>query len=130
MTSPSERRDGRDGPIARARTASSGLVPLLSRLEPQNPQKPGLALSFVLDDETLAALAELVAPIVAERVAQPVEAPASPYLTIRETADYLRTNRQRVDDLLSRGRLTRVKDGARTLIERAELEHYLANGGR
>jgi excisionase family DNA binding protein len=50
---------------------------------------------------------------------------ASPFLTVPETAAYLRCKRQRVDDLLSQGALTRVKEGARTLVARAELETYL-----
>jgi excisionase family DNA binding protein len=50
---------------------------------------------------------------------------ASEYLTIPEAADLLRARRHRVDDLLSKGVLTRVKDGSRTLIARAELEAYL-----
>jgi hypothetical protein len=37
--------------------------------------------------------------------------------------------RQRVDDLLSQRRLSRIKDGARTLVSRAELEAYLRRGG-
>jgi excisionase family DNA binding protein len=51
--------------------------------------------------------------------------PPSPYMTIPEAAAYLRCRRQRVDDLLSQRRLTRVKDGGRTLIARAELDAYL-----
>lgn len=49
----------------------------------------------------------------------------SPYMTVEEAAAYLRCRRQRIDDLLSQRRLTRVKDGNRTLISRAELEAYL-----
>jgi len=52
----------------------------------------------------------------------------SPYLTIDEAAAYLRCRRQRIDDLLSQRRLSRIKDGARTLISRAELEAYLRRG--
>lgn len=52
----------------------------------------------------------------------------SPYLTIDEAAIYLRCRRQRIDDLLSQRRLSRIKDGARTLISRAELEAYLRRG--
>jgi excisionase family DNA binding protein len=51
--------------------------------------------------------------------------PSSPYMTIPEAAEYLCTSRQRIDDLLSSGRLHRVKEGRRTLVERAELEGYL-----
>ena len=48
------------------------------------------------------------------------------YLTVLEAADYLRCSRQRVYDLLSQGALTRLKDGARVLIARAEIDSYLA----
>ncbi len=46
----------------------------------------------------------------------------STYLTIPEAAEWLRCKRQRVDDLLSSRRLTRYKEGARTLVLRAEVE--------
>jgi len=49
----------------------------------------------------------------------------SPYMTVVEAASYLRCSRQRVYDLLSAGRLERRKDGARTLVSRAEIERYL-----
>jgi excisionase family DNA binding protein len=52
----------------------------------------------------------------------------SPYLTIDEAAVYLRCRRQRIDDLLSQGRLSRIKDGARTLISRGELVAVLRRG--
>jgi excisionase family DNA binding protein len=50
----------------------------------------------------------------------------SPYLSIIEAADYLRTSRQRIYDLLSSGRLTRFKDGSRVLLSRDEIDAYLA----
>jgi excisionase family DNA binding protein len=46
-------------------------------------------------------------------------------MTVPEAAEFLRCRRQRVDDLLSSGRLRRYKDGRRTLVSRAELEEYL-----
>lgn len=49
----------------------------------------------------------------------------SPWLSVVEAAELLRCKRQRIDDLLSQGRLTRHKDGSRTLISRAEIEEYL-----
>jgi excisionase family DNA binding protein len=49
----------------------------------------------------------------------------SPYLTVAESAEYLRCSRQRIYDLLSQGRLTRVKEGSRTLVARAEVEAHL-----
>ncbi len=51
---------------------------------------------------------------------------ASRYLTVLETAELLRCSRQRIDDLLSQRRLTRIKEGSRTLILREEVEAYLA----
>jgi len=49
----------------------------------------------------------------------------SPYMTIPEAAEYLRCRRQRIDDLLSSGRLTRIKEGRRTLVLRQEVMAYL-----
>jgi excisionase family DNA binding protein len=80
----------------------------------------GARVPVVLDDEALRAIAELV------RDALPTETtPASPFYTVREAAEFLRCDRQRVDDLLSQRRLTRVKDGARTLVRRDELLAYV-----
>ena len=72
------------------------------------------------DDEALTEIARSV-PLPSAPV-------RSPYMTIPEAADYLRCSRQRVDDLLSQGRLTRVKEGRRTLVSRAEIATYLSNG--
>jgi excisionase family DNA binding protein len=47
------------------------------------------------------------------------------YLTVLETAELLRCKRQRIDDLLSQGHLSRYKDGSRTLVSRAEVYEYL-----
>ena len=71
------------------------------------------ALVLLVDAITAAAMAE-----------------ASPYLTVTEAATFLRSKRQRVDDLLSSGRLTRYKDGGRTLLLRREVEAYVATTGR
>jgi excisionase family DNA binding protein len=76
-----------------------------------------------LPDELVDLIAEQVAEILASRFEPP---PASPYLTVEEAAEYLRAEKHRVYDLLSSGRLTRHKDGSRVLVERSELEAYLA----
>lgn len=81
----------------------------------------GVPVPIVLDDDALTTIAAALP--------QTVE-PPSPYLSIVEAAAYLRTSRQRVDDLLSARKLTRCKDGARTLIERAELDAYLQRDER
>lgn len=82
-----------------------------------------------LDERAVEAIAERAAEIVLARLAAERPAGASEYLTVPEAAELLRAKRQRVDDLLSMGRLTRFKDGARTLVSRAELEAYLAGEG-
>lgn len=54
----------------------------------------------------------------------------SPYLTVGEAAEYMRCGRQRIYDLLSAGRLTRRKDGARVLLRRDEIDRYLVSEDR
>ena len=105
----------------------------------------GVPVPVELDDDAIA--------IIADAVAAKVEPETqSEFLTIPETAILLGcghkpcrdckgdscrrcggthqvANRQRVDDLLSSGRLERVKDGARTLIRRSDLHAYLGDGG-
>src|SRR5262249_28222681 len=49
----------------------------------------------------------------------------SPYLTVNEAAAYLRCKPQRIYNLTSAGRLTRLKDGSRVLIARQELDRCL-----
>jgi excisionase family DNA binding protein len=85
-----------------------------------NPDETRLALA--IPPEVINAIAARVTDLIAERFEPPEP---SPYMTIFEAADYLRCGRQRVDDLLSRGRLTRVKDGTRTLVRRDEIHRYL-----
>ena len=74
-----------------------------------------------------AELVEVIARRAAELVVdqQPHQESASPLLTIPEAAELLRCKRHRIDDLLSQRRLTRHKDGARTLVSRAEVEAYI-----
>lgn len=81
------------------------------------------ALTIQLPPAEVERIARRAAEILAAR-AEPATS-ASPYVTVPEAAELLRTKRQRVDDLLSQRKLTRVKDGGRTLIARAELEAYL-----
>ena len=50
------------------------------------------------------------------------------FLNVQEAAELLRCDRQRVYDLVSSGRLTRLKNGTRVLVRRAEIEAHL-NGG-
>jgi excisionase family DNA binding protein len=52
------------------------------------------------------------------------------WLSVVEAAELLRCKRQRIDDLLSQGRLSRYKDGSRTLLSRAEVEEYVRGNHR
>lgn len=81
-------------------------------------------VAIALPPEALEAIAQRVAEILEGR--QPAAPTASPYLTITQAAAYIGAkDRQRIDDLLSQRKLTRLKDGRRTLVSRAELESYL-----
>ncbi len=81
-------------------------------------------LLAALAPDLVEAIDQLVEESVRETLAT-VGAPSSPWLSIVEAAELLRCKRQRVDDLLSQGRLARYKDGSRTLVSRIELEEYL-----
>jgi len=82
--------------------------------------------SFTLDDATLDEIAQRVAVLLSQAAADALP-PAPTYVTIPEAAELLRCSRQRIDDLLSSGRLSRVKEGRRTLIRRTELDLWLRN---
>ena len=82
-------------------------------------------MNLELPDSVLETIAQRAAEIVLAREPTSNGNTASPYLTIIEAAELLRARRHRVDDLLSRGTLTRIKDGSRTLIARGEIEDYL-----
>jgi excisionase family DNA binding protein len=86
------------------------------------------AAALPIPPEWLDALADLVADKLADRL--PAAPEPSPYMTTAEAAAYLCCKPQRVHDLLSAGRLTRHKDGRRTLIARADLEAHLAKETR
>jgi excisionase family DNA binding protein len=83
-------------------------------------------MNLELPDSVLEEIAQRAAEILLAREPSSNGNTPSPYLTIVEAAELLRSKRHRVDDLLSRGTLTRIKDGTRTLVARAELEDYLA----
>ncbi len=83
-------------------------------------------LRLELPDALVDAIAERAAEIVLERLGEREALAGSPYLSVDEAAEYLRSSRQRVYDLLSSGRLSRHKDGSRVLVARAELEAHLA----
>jgi excisionase family DNA binding protein len=79
-----------------------------------------MRLEVTLTDEQLDELAERAAAIVLERTGPTPS--AGRFVTVPEAAELLRCRRQRVDDLLSQRRLSRFKEGGRTLLDRAEVE--------
>jgi excisionase family DNA binding protein len=82
--------------------------------------------TFDLPYPVVEQIAEVAAEIVLVRLREMETArPQYEYLTIPEAAALLRCGRQRIDNLLSSGRLTRVKEGRRTLVARGEIEEYL-----
>jgi excisionase family DNA binding protein len=85
-------------------------------------------LAFTFPPEVVEAIAQRAAELVLEQLAarQPRPEQTSPNATVPEAAAYLAAKPQRIYDLCSQGRLTRIKDGGRTLIAWAELEAYLA----
>src|SRR5437867_4239361 len=89
---------------------------------------PGLACSLSLSDEAIELIAERAASLVLARLS--ASSPTVPYLTVAEAAERLRAKPQRVYDLLSARRLTRYKDGRRTLVSRDEIDAYLGHDGR
>jgi len=87
-----------------------------------NPEALNLSLPASLIEE----IARRAAALVLQELDRTHEQ-TSPYLTIPEAAAYARCKRQRIDDLLSARRLTRHKDGRRTLVLRTELEAHLVS---
>jgi len=79
----------------------------------------GVPVPLLFDARALRTIADSIARVGV------ASAPSTPFMTIPEAADYLRCSRQRIDDLLSQRRLTRFKDGARTLVSRVELDAHV-----
>jgi len=68
---------------------------------------------------------QIVSAVKAEVIAE-VERAQRPYLTIEDAAKFIcAPSRQRIDNLLSAGVLTRHKEGSKTLISRQELTDYV-----
>ncbi len=85
-----------------------------------NSRGPALRLTVELTPDQVAQLALRVGDLLSARHSGP--ATASPYLTVAEAADFLRCSRERIHALLTQRKLTRHKDGGRTLVLRGELE--------
>jgi excisionase family DNA binding protein len=83
----------------------------------------GEAVRAELDEKLIEEIEEAVLVSLVSAQARDL---GSPYFSVQEAADYLRTTPQAIYDRLSAGKLKRVKDGRRTLIERAEIERLLS----
>lgn len=84
-----------------------------------------VTLTVQLPANVLAALrAQVKADVLAELRALPSNdgAATSPWLTVEEAAKRLRCKRQRIYDLLAQRKLTRHKEGGRTLLRREEVD--------
>ena len=82
-------------------------------------------LAFELDDADL----ERLATLVAERLAERMEARRSPWLSATEAADYLRCSLSRLRKLTMLGEVPSHRDGGRALYRRDELDAFIAAGG-
>jgi excisionase family DNA binding protein len=56
---------------------------------------------------------------IAVNTTKPVD---SPYLTVREAAEYLRCGHRRIYDLVAQGRLSPLREGGRLLLTRKMLD--------
>lgn len=84
-------------------------------------------LRVELPAELLERIAERAAELVLARLGQRGEAPA--WLTVAETAHYLRVSRRHVERLLKRGLLPSTTVGRRRLIRRDDADRLAAAGG-
>jgi excisionase family DNA binding protein len=85
------------------------------------------ALFAEIDEDTLAALADRLAPIVAARI-RPTE-PSMPWLDVVAAAQHLACPRSRIYALVSARRIPHHKDGSRLLFRREELDEWVRTGG-
>jgi excisionase family DNA binding protein len=85
----------------------------------------GEALALVVPAEFVNAIAEEVAG----RLSELFPAPAEPYLSVDQAAEYLACNRRRIYDLVERDTLPHYRDGKRLLFRRAELDGYVRGDG-
>ena len=83
------------------------------------------SLELHLDDADLGRLAALVA----DRLADRLEAGGSPWLAAPEAAEYLRCSLSRLRKLTMLREVPAHHDGGRVLYRRDELDRYVAGGG-
>ena len=82
-------------------------------------------LAFTIPPALVEAIAQRAAEILAERMSIVQSTGISPFMTVPEAAEFLRCSRQRVYNHFSARRLSRLKEGGRTLVARSELEELV-----
>ena len=112
--------------MATVSPSSQTLLAASGRLRDEDSIAAVVSVAIELSEAQIERIAERAAALLARRQPEP-ERP-SEFLSIAEAAELLRCRRQRIDDILSQGRLTRFKDGGRTLVSRAELYERLRGG--
>lgn len=85
------------------------------------------ALLAEMDNETLATLADRLAPILATRIGHAEH--AFPWLDVEGAAKHLACPRSRIYALVSVRRIPHYKDGSRLLFRREELDDWVRAGG-
>lgn len=85
------------------------------------------ALLAEMDDETLARLAERLAPILESRIGP--NGQATPWLGVDAAARHLACPRSRIYALVSARRIPHHRDGSRLLFRREELDDWVRTGG-
>lgn len=83
-------------------------------------------MQFEVPREVVEAIARRAAEIVLEQL--PAASAESPYLNVDEAAAFLRCKPQRIYELRTSGRLTRLSDGGRALVLRKELAALVDDG--
>ena len=83
------------------------------------------SLTLALPRDVLEQLVEQVTARVVERLKTAQDTPPPKMLTVKQAADYMRAKPQRIYDLLAQRKLTRYKDGGRTLLSREEVEAHI-----
>jgi len=85
------------------------------------------ALLAEMDDETLARLADRLAPILVSKIE--TNSQAVPWLDVHGAARHLTCPRSRIYALVSAGRIPHHRDGSRLLFRREELDDWVRTGG-
>jgi excisionase family DNA binding protein len=85
------------------------------------------ALLAEMDNETLATLADRLAPILATRIGH--AEPPFPWLDVEHAAEHLSCPRSRIYALVSVKRIPHYKDGSRLLFRPEELDAWVRAGG-